>query len=645
MVESRNYVPEWYAKSRDFQVFLKMVDLVVNAAKADIDYFTSLISPDQCKAAMLPLLSNYVGKNYWYDEKVRFNRIIIKNWAHLKQYRGCYTGISMAVSLAINQLEDLDDAQIFKLFNVDLIKEEDDYGRQVSKIRIYLYYKAYLSKLYELIEAVRPAGTVIEIIPAVSINSQETISLTDEYRMLGYDYCTGKLLKIGDIEIAVENCWQIMKNGQPTGEYLVDGEFRNSNNEPTGYHIDPRNQVIVDSSDKSTGKIIRAPYIYKINEDGTETRTGEYFNLNHAARVLNSAYEIRSGGNSNGYYIMADTWVITDNQKQLILYRLKDYMLGNKLVKKVFRIFDDVECNWHIDLQTGYFVKDDVGHELDPTIEQLPWNENCYISKKRYVINQTPPPNEVFFTTQYFVNEFEDIQDNAGNIILSQRDRYKVSDSTSVGFSEVHNMDRCTTYDKTWINARKHSYSWDKDYYERANQTDYNDYNGSNVFEDTRIKITLEDLDLDVIEREYDTTNNIGVISSSSGSKVEGTTAIIPIEEVISGIEHNEPKFRINVTLRKDHTVLDVFSELSFTYDTANVGNNKTILVDWKAADNADMFYNFYDLPERLIFTNKGIINKKKLYFTNEPIQFTDKVYDGTTKLSHSADILNNDNI
>lgn len=638
MIESRNYVPDWYEKSRDFQVFLKLVDLVVNAAKADIDYFTSLISPDQCKVALLPLLSNYVGKNYWYDEKVKFNRIVIKNWADLKQHRGSYIGVSMAVSLAINQLEDLDDAEIFKLFNVEFVTEEDRYGRRINKIRVYLYYKAYLSKLYELIEAVRPAGTMIEIIPAVSINAQETISLTDEYRMLGYDYCTGKLLNIGDIPIIVENSWQIMKDGQPTGEYLVDGVFYNANGVRMGYSLNSSQEIIYDSG-KPTGRLIRAPYIYKYNEDGTTSKTGEYFNLDHAARVLNSCFEIRVGGQATGYYISIDNWRIMDATRGNIVFYLRDYMMGNKLVKKVYRVSDDEKYNWHIDLDTGFFVKDDDGADINAAHDFIPFSEYSYISKKRYIMNTTP--GGVMYRTQYFVNEFEDIQDDAGNIILSKKDRYKVSDSTSVGFSEVHNMDRCTTYDKTWINARKRSYTWDKDYYERNNQTDYNDYNGSNVFEDTRIVISPQDIEIDVISRDYDGTNYIGTIDAASTSVITGGTASIPFGSVLPDIITNHPYFRINVKLRNDDTVLSVFSELRFTFEDDRVGTGKTVFVDWKLADNAEMYYNVYELPERLTFTAKGIINKKKLYFTDEPIKFTDKIYDGTSKLTHDANILN----
>lgn len=636
MIDSRKYVPEYYAKSRDFQVFLKLIDLVVNAAKADIDYFTSLISPDQCKARMLPLLSNYVGKNYWYDEKVRFNRIIIKNWADLKQNRGSYTGISMAVSLAFTQLEEMNDAQIFKLFNIDMVTEEDNYGRRINKIRVYVYYKAYLSKLYELIEAVRPAGTVIEIIPSISINSQETIVLTDEYRMLGYDYCTGKLIKIGDVPIYVENCWQIMKNNQPTGEYLVDGEFFNSNGLKLGYHLDSEQNIIYDNG-KSTNRFIRAPYIYQYNADGTTSKTGEYFNLDHSARVLNSYYEIRIGGQATGYYISCDNWYITDAAKSRVTFYCRDYMLGSKLVKKIFRVSDDTKYNWHIDLNDGYFVQDEDGVDVNRNYDTVPWTEYSYISKKRYVMNSTP--GGVMYPTQYFVNEFEDIQDNAGNIILSKKDRYKVSDSTSVGFSEVHSSDRCTTYDKTWINARHKSYTWDKDYYERNNQTDYNDYNGVNVFDDTRTVIRASDFTIDTIIREYDGTNNIGTLNHLQLASIEGGTAPIPIDKASSDIITNSPNIYLNVQLHSGDNLLSIFSELRFTFDSASVGDSKTVLVDWKIADGAETFYNLYELPEQLVFINKGIINKKKLYFTDEPITFTDKVYDGTCDMAAEFDI------
>lgn len=196
MIECRKYVPDYYERSRDYQVFLKLLDLIINACKADIDFFTDLLSADACKARMLPLLANYVGYSYDYEEKVKTNRVIIKNYPTLLRNRGSITGIRMAVAISMCQLEDVEDESIYQLFNVSYDTTYDNHGREVNCIRIYLFQEAYLSKLYDLIEAVRPAGTDVEIIPSIPIQSAETIVLTDEYRMLGYDYITGKLIRL-----------------------------------------------------------------------------------------------------------------------------------------------------------------------------------------------------------------------------------------------------------------------------------------------------------------------------------------------------------------------------------------------------------------------------------------------------------------
>ena len=95
MIESRKLVPDYYEYSRDYQVFLKLLDIIVNACNADTRYFTSLVSPMQCKARLLPLLSNYVGYSYDYEESVALNRLITKNWATLKRNRGSLTGFSI----------------------------------------------------------------------------------------------------------------------------------------------------------------------------------------------------------------------------------------------------------------------------------------------------------------------------------------------------------------------------------------------------------------------------------------------------------------------------------------------------------------------------------------------------------------------
>ena len=498
----------------------------MNACKSDIDYFTSLLSADQCKATMLPLLANYVGYEYDYSQKVRVNRAIIKNWPIMIRNRGNETGIRMAVALSMSQSEDLDTVNVFQLFNVEFINTVDKYDRPHSQINIYLFHDGYLAKLYELIEAVRPVGTDIKVIPAINIQSSETIVLTDEYKMLGYDYTTGRLIKIGDVEILVENCWEIMKDGESTSEYLIDGEFYDEYHNKTGYSLNS-NQQIIDAGGNVSGEFIRGYKIYK-NEDNKDEYTGKYFNLDHCSRVLNTCYEIRAGGKGNGYFVSADTWRVIDSLQSRVQFYLKDYKLDGKLVKKVYSIEEDTKYNWHIDLSTGFFVKDDDGKDINTATNTVPWDEHHYITKKRYVMNKTAAG--ALFLTDYFVNKFEDIEDSAGNVILSKKDRYKVSDSTGVGFSEVHSLDRDTDYSHTWMYARQYTYFDDKDYYRNNQESiDYNDYNTSIDYTDERIKIRLSDLYLSNITRQYDGTNSIGRMNISN-SLTEGNSASMFIE-------------------------------------------------------------------------------------------------------------------
>lgn len=660
MIQSRKHVPDYYERSRDYQVFLKLLDLVVNASEGDTNYFTSLLSPSHCKARLLPLLAHYVGYNYDYEEKVKLNRILIKNWSALKRQRGSLNGIRMAIALALHTIDDLETADIYKLFNVQRVIETDPYGRESVKLVIYLYHHAYLSKLYDLIEAVRPAGVVIEIIPAVPISASETVVLTDEYRMLGYNYATGKLLNIGDIPIYIQNSWEIMENRISTGTHLVDNEFYDNYHNKLNLALDAYQRIIDTKTGELTGELIRAPYIYKIvdYEEGTSTHdlyvtpegdkktlvyTGKYFNLEHSARVLNTCYEIRSSGKPNGYFVSADSWRITDAEKSRVQFYLKDFIIDDKLVKKVYSIDGDEQYEWHIDMESGYFVRDGIGKSVDRSADTVPWDEHCYITKKRYVMNTSA--SGVMYTTEYFVNKHEDIEDLAGNIILSKKDRYKVSDSTHIGFSEVHNYDMKTTYDHTWLSAHTRSYHNDDDYYTGYLAEDYNDYVTDSGYIDERIKIFPEDISITHITREYDGTNNIGEISVTLGGEVDPDNknrVKIPISCVDNNLRNiSESYVTLNVKLHGDDSFFDVFSYMRFTFENDVVGNNKHILVDWKLAENAQQHYNVYELPDKLAFTAMGTILPRTLTFVNKeddkkPLIITPKIYDGTTQVPTS---------
>lgn len=654
MIESRKLVPNYYESSRDFQVFLKLVDIVVNVCQCDTEYFVSLLSPENCKARLLPLLANHVGYEYDYQEKVSMNRTIIKNWAVLKRNRGSVTGISMAVALALKQIEDIDQASIFNLFNINYETYTDAQGRNRSKIQIYLHQPQYLSKLHDLIEAVRPAGMPIEIIPAVGFESSETVVLTDKYAMMGYDYVTGKILKIGDINIEVENCWEIMKAGVSMGEYLVDDKFYDTHHNYTEKRINASQQILY--KDEPTGEVIRAPYIYETQDyDGRDipsylrftdehgnqkmlVKTDKYFNLNKGSRILNTCYEIRKGGKSSGFFVTGD-WYITNNTKTNITFKLEDEILNGRLVKRVYRISKKIKYNWYIDLESGFFVQDTNGSNVNRTQDEVPWDSASYITKRRYIMNETA--NGIIYPTSYFATENEDIQDLAGNVILSVKDRYAISDSASVGFSEVHDQEKGTDYNKTFRRSRDYVPEWDRDFFTKYIQKDYNDYSADSSYTDTRISLHVEDFEISDIWREYDTTSNVGTLKPDI--EVHTRELQIPIDKLASDIQTSESTLRIIRELRSQDGISDIFESLSFYFDNENVSKEKTVFMRWKARPGAEQFYNLYALPEVIPFSRKGEIRKKKIRFSaGTVINIPNTTYDNSTRIDINDDAFQN---
>ena len=77
LFDARKFVPEYFGNNREFQVFLKAVNIAFTVIKSNTDMFIpNLLNPLKCKARLLPLLSNYVGYDYNPRERVLTNRWI-----------------------------------------------------------------------------------------------------------------------------------------------------------------------------------------------------------------------------------------------------------------------------------------------------------------------------------------------------------------------------------------------------------------------------------------------------------------------------------------------------------------------------------------------------------------------------------------
>ena len=67
IIKSKDYVPYFYRNSRDYQVFLNLIDLILNVIKINIDTIPDNHDPTKCNYLLLELLSSFVG--YDYDHK------------------------------------------------------------------------------------------------------------------------------------------------------------------------------------------------------------------------------------------------------------------------------------------------------------------------------------------------------------------------------------------------------------------------------------------------------------------------------------------------------------------------------------------------------------------------------------------------
>lgn len=191
LIESRYMVPEAYSESRDYQVFLKLIDLIINAVKLDTDAFVNLINCDKCPDHMLPILASYVGYKYDYKESFDSNRMIIKYYPYLIRNRGNEIGIRLATALSVNAVGTLDDVELLSMFRIE-------YDRSTNKIQIYVYYPRYLSKIRDLIEVVRPAGVRLELIPSDIITTVDKIDIYDWAYTEGFDYKSSNRWKVSD---------------------------------------------------------------------------------------------------------------------------------------------------------------------------------------------------------------------------------------------------------------------------------------------------------------------------------------------------------------------------------------------------------------------------------------------------------------
>lgn len=239
MIYNRDNVPSAYAnKSRDYQVLLKLFDLITNFIKLDLETFNLLLSPQSCIDHMLPLLASYMEYNYDYNETHSANRTIMRYFPKLLRHKGNEIGMKSAMILSC----DISDENIP---NLEEIIASYDYANAT----IYIYYPSYLNKVRDLIEVVRPAGMRIVMLSYDKIEAVEVIGIYDDLMIINQEDYKGTLRQYTD---------------NPKSYYITDEEGRYI----IGIGTDSRS--VISDDYKKNGKIV-IPSDYYTVEDPLNT--------------------------------------------------------------------------------------------------------------------------------------------------------------------------------------------------------------------------------------------------------------------------------------------------------------------------------------------------------------------------------------
>lgn len=173
MLETSKLVPHIYTKSsRDFQFYLKLLDVVVNSSRLSASKITDTYNPNICSNRLLQLLAsiyNYSGRYDMTDEDLR---VVLDNYSFLVRNKGTKRGVAQAVSTVIKLTGNTRTA-----YSTD-IRRFDETGNAQFVIRVSVSGKFNRRYLEELLAAVAPVGFVLEVYVA-SVSGKMSRVLAD----------------------------------------------------------------------------------------------------------------------------------------------------------------------------------------------------------------------------------------------------------------------------------------------------------------------------------------------------------------------------------------------------------------------------------------------------------------------------------
>ena len=168
--DSKTMVPQVYGKERQFQVFNKLLDIIMTCCKSDIDNLGNVYNAMLCPEELLPLLASNLNYQYNYNDTVSSNRNIIDIFATMEKWRGSELGLKMASALSLTGLNISKNNNELIFSNIDYINaiRDMDIEYNYEEARIEITYPNVYTLVRYLLDYVRPVGMTVKLKPVVS---------------------------------------------------------------------------------------------------------------------------------------------------------------------------------------------------------------------------------------------------------------------------------------------------------------------------------------------------------------------------------------------------------------------------------------------------------------------------------------------
>ena len=170
----KNNIPQNYiSESRDFQLFVRILDSVQNSIKFDIDSITNILDTSLIPSSYINNLKNKLGfftQKYYNDDVLR---VALSAFPYIIKYKGSELGVVKCINTFLNALK------LPIKYKINIYNEDKGYGDHIIRIGINQN-NIDTTLLEDMLYYILPPGYFIEIYMYSELTIDPTHSIIDD---------------------------------------------------------------------------------------------------------------------------------------------------------------------------------------------------------------------------------------------------------------------------------------------------------------------------------------------------------------------------------------------------------------------------------------------------------------------------------